>query len=299
MPPLDILVPYWGDPALMRLTVQSVLDQTNSQWRLTVVDDAYPDHQITDWLRSLGDPRVRALRNETNLGITANYRRCRDLATEDFVVFLGSDDLLLPAYVDNVLQDLAAYPEADMVQPGVRVVDESGSPVGSLVDSVKQRLLQPRRRDSAATILLGGEPLAASLLRGNWLYWPSLVFRRKPLLVVDFREGFPIIQDFALIIDLIARGSALVFDPRETFVYRRHSESASATTLADGSRFEAERRYYSIAAAQMHDLGWSRAERAARARLTSRAHALTLVPGALLHRRWQAVGQLCRHAVAR
>lgn len=294
--PLDILVPYWGDPALMRLTVQSVLDQTSPHWRLTVVDDAYPDPQVTDWLRGLSDPRVRALRNETNQGITANYRRCRDLATQDFVVFLGSDDLLRPRYVERVLQDLAAFPDADMVQPGVRVIDETGSPARSLVDSVKQRLLAP---DPDAPVELGGERLAASLLEGNWLYWPSLVFRRERLLENDFREGFPIIQDFALIIDLIAGGSTLVVDPRESFVYRRHGGSASATTLEDGSRFEAERRYYAIAAAQMRDLGWRRAQRAARARLTSRAYAVTLLPDALLRRRWQAVRQLGRHALSR
>lgn len=41
--PLDVLVPFWGDPALLRLTVESVLAQTDGDWLLTVVDDAYPD----------------------------------------------------------------------------------------------------------------------------------------------------------------------------------------------------------------------------------------------------------------
>ena len=34
---LDILVPYWGDPDLMRETVDSVLAQDGNDWRLTVV----------------------------------------------------------------------------------------------------------------------------------------------------------------------------------------------------------------------------------------------------------------------
>ena len=43
--PLDIFVPFWGDPAMLRETVESVLAQSNDQWLLTVVDDAYPDRK--------------------------------------------------------------------------------------------------------------------------------------------------------------------------------------------------------------------------------------------------------------
>ena len=35
----DIMMPYYGDVALMKLAVRSVLGQTEQSWRLTVVDD--------------------------------------------------------------------------------------------------------------------------------------------------------------------------------------------------------------------------------------------------------------------
>jgi glycosyltransferase involved in cell wall biosynthesis len=294
--PLDILVPYWGDPALMRRTVESVLTQTSDDWRLTVVDDAYPDRQVTDWLDAMDDPRVRSVRHAENLGITENYRHCLSLATEDLVVFLGCDDLLLPRYVEVVLAAHRRFPEAVMVQPGVRVVDDADEPAAGLVDVVKQRLLRPR---SGTPTVRSGESLAVSLLRGNWLYWPSLTFRREAVEAVGFRDELPIIQDFALEIDLVCRGGALVVEPTVCFLYRRHGSSASATTLTDGTRFADERTYYGLAAQQMRERGWPRAERAARARLTSRAHALALVPGVVRRRRWDALRMLGRHVVAR
>jgi glycosyltransferase involved in cell wall biosynthesis len=292
---LDILVPYWGDPDLMRETVESVFAQERGDWRLLVVDDAYPDRQITEWLSGVDDPRVEVVRHEGNVGITANYRECLARATQDHVVFLGCDDVLLPNYVAVVLDAFAAVPEAVMVQPGVRVVDETGAPSAGLADRVKQRLLRPR---GDGRTILAGEPLATSLLTGNWLYWPSITFRRKSVQDIGFRVELPIIQDFALEIDLVAAGGTLVVDPVESFLYRRHAGSASATTLVDGRRFHDERIYYGMAVAQMRALGWRRAERAARARLTSRAHALSLLPGALARRQWSAAHQLGRHAVA-
>ena len=75
---IDIMLPHYGDTALMQAAVQSVLDQTDKDWRLTVVDDGRePD--VPEWFASLGDERVRYLRNEVNLGITRNFQKCVDL----------------------------------------------------------------------------------------------------------------------------------------------------------------------------------------------------------------------------
>jgi glycosyltransferase involved in cell wall biosynthesis len=293
---LDILVPYWGDPDLMRETVDSVLSQDRDDWRLTVVDDAYPDRQVFEWLLGMDDARVTVVRHAANVGITANYRECLARATQEHVVFLGSDDVLLPNYVAVVLDAFAAVPEAVMVQPGVRVVDETGTPSAGLADTVKQRLLRPR---GTQRTVLSGESLATSLLHGNWLYWPSIAFSRKAVDEIGFRVEMPIIQDFALELDLVARGGSLVVDPAECFLYRRHMGSASSTTLVDGSRFADERTYYLMAAEQMEALGWTKAARAARARLTSRAHALSLLPGVVARRHWDAAGPLLHHAVRR
>ncbi|MCL2848586.1 MAG: glycosyltransferase [Micrococcales bacterium] len=290
--PLDIMVPYWGDPGLMRLTVESVLAQTSDGWTLTVVDDAYPDPAVGQYITGLGHDQVRYVRNEENLGITANYRRCLELATNDLVVFLGSDDLLSPTYVATVASAAEQHPEATVIQPGVQVVDGHGRPVSTLVDSVKH-LLRPRCR---APRLLSGEPAVVTLMHGDWLYWPSLVFRRDVLARTGFRDGFPFVQDLAVVVDILMASGSLLCLPDVCFTYRRHARSASSMSLLDGSRFAGERRYFTLAAAQASRLGWSRARRAARLHVTSRAHALALFPAAGRARDATAVRHLVRHA---
>ncbi|GAA3588380.1 hypothetical protein GCM10022198_09950 [Klugiella xanthotipulae] len=293
---LDIFIPYWGDPEYMKETVQSVLDQENPNWLLTVVDDDYPGTVIEDYLATLGDPRITYIRKEKNAGITANFRTCVQLATQDIVVIIGCDDVMLPHYVDTVLAAHAEFPEAGIIQPGVEVIDENGRIVSPLVDSVKQRVVRPR---TSGRTLLAGDRLGASLLHGDWLYWPSLTFRRASIQSVDFREGFPIIQDLALIMDLLFAGETLVFDPVVCFRYRRHSASASVSQLSDGSRFVGERAYFALAATLARKNGWPRTRRAAKLRITSRAHALSLIPGSLLRGNVAAVRVLTRHALGR
>jgi len=271
--PLDILVPYWGDPRLLRQTVRSVLAQDSPDWVLTVVDDAYPDLTVRDWMATIDDPRVRYVRNARNEGITATFRRCVELATQERVVLPGCDDVLLPGYVSTVLAAHRAHPEVAVIQPGVRVIDASGAAVNPPADRVKA-LLRPR----ATGRVLRGERLATSLLHGDWMYFPSLAFRRETLLATPFQQGRAVIQDLALVIDMVAAGEGLLIEPEVCFAYRRHA-SASAPGTA---RFEGEVEYFRDAAAQMRALGWRRADRAARWRVTSRLHALMTLaaPGA-------------------
>lgn len=290
--PLDIFIPYWGDPGYMKATVNSVLAQDNADWLLTVVDDAYPGNEITEFMATIQDPRVKYIRKEQNAGITENYRTCVSLATQEVMVILGCDDVLLPNYVDVILSAHASFPDAAIIQPGVEVIDEGGQVVATLVDVVKQKFVKPK---GGGRQLMAGERLAANLMHGDWLYWPSLAFRTDKIRKVDFREGFPIIQDLALIMDMVYNGDQLLVDPAVCFQYRRHSNSASSTKLVDGSRFNGEREYFEVAAAQADELGWTRAARSARLRLTSRAHAAALLPKAALTRNNAAVTALVRH----
>lgn len=294
--PLDIFIPYWGDPDYMMDTVQSVLAQTSDDWLLTVVDDAYPDTTVRDYFAGVEDPRIKYVRKESNEGITANYRTCVAMATQEVITILGSDDVLLPNYVETILEAHNRYPKAAIIQPGVQVIDESGTVTRTLTDSVKQHVVRPRAGEYR---ILSGEALAANLLHGDWLYWPALAFRTDKIREVDFRDGFPIIQDLALVMDMVFRGEQLLLVSTECFSYRRHTASASSSKLVDGSRFAGEREYFELAATQADELGWSRAKRAATMRFTSRAHALTLLPKALLNRNTAAAKVLLRHSFGR
>ena len=293
--PLEVFIPFWGDPALLYATVASVKAQTDPGWTITVVDDCYPDPGVAEHFAAEDDPRITYVRNETNLGITDNYQRCRELASGELMMFMGCDDLMHPTFVETVKAAHREFPTAATIQVGVQVIDEHGAPIDPLTDRVKRAIRPSVERRTE----LSGERLATSLLRGAWHYWPALVFRTEALQRYAFRDGLPIIQDLALLIDMTAAGESLVLDPTVCFSYRRHTQSASASSLLHGTRFADERRYSASAAGQMGDRGWSRAARTARLRWTSRLHAVTLLPTALRQRERSAVRSLLAHATER
>jgi hypothetical protein len=180
-----------------------------------------------------------------------------------------------------------------MIQPGVEVINAAGDVVHTLADEVKRRLYAPKvdgRR------LMGGEELATSLLRGCWFYFPSICWRTDAIRKVNFRDNLDIIQDLALVIDLIQSGEQMAVDTTVCFQYRRHSVSLSAAGALAGTRFTEARNYFLDAADQMAAQGWTRAARASRRYLASRLHACTLLPAAVRAGNKEGIRNLSRHA---
>lgn len=294
---LEILIPYWGDPRLMKQAVGSVLAQSSSAWRLTIIDDAYPDRTVQEWVASIADERVDYQRKPVNEGIVANFRSCLRAASQPLMTMMGADDRLLPNYVEDVLRAHDEFPTASIIQPGVEVIDADGDVSGGMVEFAKQRIVRPRT--SRWPQLLAGEPLATSLLHGNWLYWPSLAFRTEAIQQHDFPARYPILLDLAIVLDLVFAGEELLALRDVAFQYRRHSASLSSAATLDGSRFSEEHAFYAEASRRAAALGWGRAARAASLRPTSRIHAALGLPRSLLGRDVHAVRSLARHAFGR
>jgi glycosyltransferase involved in cell wall biosynthesis len=292
---VDILFPYYGDVPLMKQAVQSVLGQHDGDLRLVVVDDGYPDDSIPGWFESLADPRVEYHRNENNLGANGNYRKALTFVKNDLVTVMGADDVMLPNYTAWLVEAASSHPEADVFQPGVVVIDERGAVAASLIESVKAAI---RPKGNGAKVL-AGEDLALSLLRGNWLYFPSVGWRADKITAIGFRENLNVVQDLALVLDVAMRGGGLLLDATLAFCYRRHSGSDSSWRALEGTRFAEERRFFLQMAGEMQSLGWTRAARASRLHVLSRLYAASLAPKALLAKNYAGVRNLVSHAVGR
>lgn len=290
---VDVLFPYYGDVALMKLAVQSVLKQEYPDFRLLVVDDGYPDDSIPGWFASLDDARVSYQRNEKNLGANGNYRKALTLVENELVVVMGADDVMMPEYLQWLVARAEAYPQAQIFQPGVFVIDQHGAPAHGLVETIKDRA----RPKGHGPRLLSGEKLAASLLGANWLYFPSIAWRASAITKHSFRPEYDVVQDLALALDIVMDGGALLLDDFACFQYRRHAGSDSSVKALEGVRFGEERAFFGEMAKEMDAKGWRRAAAVARAHVSSRLHAASLLPRAAAKRKWGGVKNLAAHIV--
>lgn len=266
---IDVLLPFYGDADHFRLAVQSVLAQTEPNFRLVCVDDAYPSDAPRRWLESLGDPRLVYIRNDENLGVAANFARCLDLVEAPWFVMMGGDDVMHPSYLYTV-HALASQSNSAVIQPGVVVIDADGQIRKPLADRIKA-LIRPRVTEGARE--LRSEELVTSLSWGDWAYFPSLLWRTEAVRMHGFDQRYEIALDLALLFDLALDGQTMTVSDDVCFSYRRHASSASSLTAVDGLRFAQERELLNAYAQRFAGRGWRRAERVARFGLLSRLNA--------------------------
>lgn len=290
---IDVMLPYYGDVDQMKLAAQSVMNQQNQDWRLIVIDDGYPHPEPERWFSTITDPRVTYMKNEQNLGANGNYRKALTLVEAPYVVIMGADDVMLPNYLDVVAAAFADYPSADVVQPGVQVIDEKGIACTPLVDAVK-KFYAPKAKVRTE---LQGEVMATSLVRADWAYFPSLAWRTETVKRIGFTEGLDVVQDLALLLDIAAEGGSMIVDPTLSFLYRRHSASDSSVRALDGRRFDEEKKFFELQAKRFKALGWKKASLAAAFHTTSRLNAGSLMLKAIAQGKFDSLPRLAQHIV--
>ncbi|MGO7983426.1 hypothetical protein ACC691_36870, partial [Rhizobium johnstonii] len=101
----------------------------------------------------------------------------------------------------------------------------------------------------------------------------------------------------ALQLDIITDGGTMLLDTQRTFFYRRHGDSVSSWTAADGTRFREEKELFREAEASMLRRGWKRAAAAAHHHVSSRLNAITRIPSAIASRDSAGTRSLLAHSL--
>jgi glycosyltransferase involved in cell wall biosynthesis len=101
---VSILVPVYNREHIIAETIVSALAQTYTNIEVVVVDNASTD-KTWDVIQSFveKDNRVKAFRNQINLGPVRNWRRCVEEASGDYGKILWSDDLIAPDFLEKTL----------------------------------------------------------------------------------------------------------------------------------------------------------------------------------------------------
>jgi GT2 family glycosyltransferase len=266
-PFLHVLIPSYGASPYLAQAIGGALAAADGTTVVTVVDDGTPGNAVEVTTRRAG-AAVEYVRLESNLGIAGAFQHCVEISRGEYTVITGSDDEMTFGYVAAVRHLVAAFERPAMVLPGVRVIDEAGQEVRPLADRVK-RLLSPHAQQP---IIMGGDRLAASLLTGNWLYFPAMAWRTEELRAWGFRQDMTTALDLDLALRAVFSGARLAVGTEVCFSYRRHGTSVSSVEARDGRRFLEERALHRWAADEARRRHWLRSSIAGRLRITSRLH---------------------------
>jgi glycosyltransferase involved in cell wall biosynthesis len=206
-PAITVLLPTFGDGPFLPAAIDSILNQTFSDFELLVVDDGSTDDTAA-FIASLHDPRLRVIRHRSNRGITASLNAGLDAAHGRFIARMDGDDIAEPQRLRCQFDFLERRPEVGVVGSARRIIDEAGVVVGE------------------ATAMVDDLSIRWKCLLGNPLPHPTVMLRRESVAELRYDAAFNAAEDYELWTRLLPTTRAANL-PQPLLRYRRRGGSIS------------------------------------------------------------------------
>lgn len=157
LPSFSIVTPSFNQARYLRANIESVLDQDYPRCEHIVIDNASSDGSA----EILGEYSSLQFVSEPDRGQSDAVNKAIALSSNDWIVWLNSDDFLLPNALATLAEHIEAHPQSSVIYSNVVHVNERG-------DTIK--LLRPN--------------YSPAKLRYWWwhaiqLWQPGTVFRRN------------------------------------------------------------------------------------------------------------------------
>ncbi len=131
-PIVEVRIPAYNRPDLLRRALHSVRHQTHETWRAIVLDDGDAG-PTRDLVAALGDPRILHRPNPSRLGAGPNISQAfsaTPLGGGAFFCVLEDDNLFLPSYLADNLALMEAHEVGVVVNnQWLEVTPEGGDPL--------------------------------------------------------------------------------------------------------------------------------------------------------------------------
>lgn len=169
-PKISVCIPTYNYGSYITDAIDSVLAQSFTEYELIVVDNCSTDETAVLVEKYLGkDPRIKFIRNDSNIGMVENWNKCLALATGEYVKILCADDVLAASCLEKSMDIFAAEPDVALVSCARSIVDRG------------LNALTTRAYSAHSEVIDGGRAVDRCLTYGvNFIGEPSaVIFKRE------------------------------------------------------------------------------------------------------------------------
>lgn len=217
-PRVTVTIPTWNRADLLALTIQSVLEQTLTDFELFVLDDASTDH-TTAVVKSFDDPRLHYERVDQRIGLYRNLSRCLSIGNAPYIAFCHHDDLFEPDHLQQLVSVLDQNRGVGLAHSAFKMIDERGRILKAKVDWF----------DGQSRIESGRTFVERSLARGTRIIMSAAVIRRTVIEGLEFDEEDGPGTDLGLWLRVGLRAD-IAFCSEPLTRWRIHAASVSGTS---------------------------------------------------------------------
>ncbi len=204
-----VMAVYNGQPFL-RAAMDSILNQTYTNFELIVIDDASTD-ATAEILHAYNDPRIKIVTNLNNIGQTRSLNKGIEMARGSLIARHDADDTSYPERFEQQVDYMLAHPDVGLLGTSYEVISDSGQILEEVVLPTTHEALCERMED------------------GNIFCHGSVMFTASAVAKVGgYNPGFRVTQDYDLWLRL-SEVSRIANLPALLYRFRFDGNSVSRT----------------------------------------------------------------------
>ena len=208
---VSIIMAAYNAEKTIELAIESVLNQTYSNFELLVINDCSKDGTaklVEDF--SAKDNRVRLISNEKNSGVSFTRKHGLEEANGSWIAILDSDDAWAPEKLEKQIE-LQNRTNADLLFTGSAFMDSEGRPIDWYLHAP-------------------AEATYRQLLKQNVLSNSSALVR-KELYAKHYAVGDGMHEDFAIWLSILKEGKKAYGVDEPLLIYRIAKSSKSGNKI--------------------------------------------------------------------
>jgi glycosyltransferase involved in cell wall biosynthesis len=107
---VTVLLPVYNASRYLKASIDSILNQTYSDFELMIINDGSTDNS-EEVILSIKDERINYLKNDKNRGLIYTLNRGLQLISSEYIVRMDADDLALPERIAKQVAFMDRHPE--------------------------------------------------------------------------------------------------------------------------------------------------------------------------------------------
>ena len=115
--PVTFVIPLYNQLKFIPECLQSIINQTFTDWKSIVVDDQTPDGDAQAVIDSLNDPRIVLVRHSSNKGLAAARNTGFRMARSPWIVPVDADDKLDSHFLKAMFETVQKNLQTNVVVP--------------------------------------------------------------------------------------------------------------------------------------------------------------------------------------
>jgi glycosyltransferase involved in cell wall biosynthesis len=125
---ISVLLPTFKRETIIGRAIDSILNQSYTNFKLIIVDDNSPDN-TEHVVKKYNDERIKYIKNSLNIGHPINFAKCMDLVESDFFMIFGDDDEMMPNSLELLITFLLKYPNIPLAHGIETFTKEDGTEI--------------------------------------------------------------------------------------------------------------------------------------------------------------------------